>query len=66
MNLGGWHLHPEDVHGDQHVTPVDDLRPHQLTMLCWCNPRRDREEPSVVGHNAADQRERYEEGRPLS
>jgi len=62
MNLGGWFLHPEDVHGDLHVTPIDDLREHTLTMLCWCNPRRDREEQCVVGHNALDQRERYETG----
>jgi phytoene/squalene synthetase len=66
VNLGGWNLHPEDVHGDRHIEPADDLRPHALTMLCWCNPRRDRDEASIVSHNAMDRRETYEEGRPLS
>lgn len=62
MNLGGWFLHPADAHGDLHVVPIDDLREHDLTMLCWCNPRRDHEERYVIGHNAMDQRERYETG----
>ncbi len=62
MNLGGWFLHPEDAHGDLHVTPIDDLREHALTMFCWCNPRRDRDAHHVIGHNAMDQRERYETG----
>jgi hypothetical protein len=65
MNLGGWILHAEDVHGDQHVEPTDDLRPHTLGMLCWCRPRRDREAPSVIVHNAMDGREAHEEGTSL-
>ena len=61
MNLGGWDLHPTDpATGDIHVTPVDDLREHELQPLCWCNPRRDRESQDVVIHNAMDQRERWE------
>lgn len=62
MNLGGWFLHPVDVHGDRHVTPANDLREHDLKPLCWCDPRRDREEPSVVVHNSMDRREAYEVG----
>lgn len=62
MNLGGWDLHPTDLHGDIHVTPCDDLREHSLTPLCWCNPRRDSDDPEIVLHNAMDQRERYENG----
>lgn len=57
-----WLLYPADQAGDFHVTPHCDLRPHLLAMCCWCRPERDSEEPSVVMHNALDQRERYESG----
>jgi hypothetical protein len=62
MNLGGWILHETDVMGDEHIEPINDLRPH---TLCWCRPRRDREAPSVIVHNAMDGREAHEEGKDL-
>ena len=46
-----------------HVVPVDDLREHELTIDCWCNPEEDDEEPTVIIHNAMDERETYENGR---
>lgn len=49
---------------DIHVTPLGDLRDHQENAECWCRPRRDDDEPSVIIHNSMDQREEYERGRP--
>lgn len=48
--------------GDTHVVPECDLRTHELTARCWCQPERDVEEPSVIAHQALDQRELYETG----
>lgn len=39
------------------VIPVDDLRPHECGLDCWCKPRVD---DDIVVHNALDKRERYE------
>lgn len=48
----------------RHVVPVNDLFPHVLSYAhCWCHPRLDDDEPSVVVHNSADGREDYETGR---
>ena len=52
--------------GDLHVIPIGDLREHEDSDTCWCRPRRDDEEPSVVIHNSMDQRETYENGRKMS
>ena len=60
--MNGWNLHAPALDGDLHVTPQDDLRPHPLSMDCWCRPFRDPETRAVVLHNALDQRERYETG----
>jgi hypothetical protein len=49
---------------DVHVYPVNDLREHEISRDCPCNPREDEDEPSVVIHNAWDKRalrERREE-----
>lgn len=49
--------------GDQvHVLPMDDLKEHQESENCWCNPRRDEEELKLIIHNSVDQREKYETG----
>jgi hypothetical protein len=45
-----------------HVVPRDDLREHEISIACWCHPTPDEEEPSVIIHNALDQREKYESG----
>lgn len=49
-----------------HVMPINDLREHEDSDRCWCRPVRDDDEPSVIIHNAMDQRETYENGRKLS
>jgi hypothetical protein len=49
-----------------HVVPIDDLREHDLSWTCWCQPRPDTECDDVCVHNAMDQREQYEEGRKKS
>lgn len=50
---------------DIHLTPVDDLRPHDFTSMCWCRPVEDVEEPDLWHHNALDGREAYETGERL-
>lgn len=49
---------------DIHVMPIGDLREH-LFEDCWCRPLQDEDEPSVIIHNAMDEREAYERGRKL-
>ena len=46
--------------GERHVSPIDDLRPHEKSETCWCHPFRDCE---VIVHNSMDRREEYERGR---
>ena len=48
-----------------HVTPMDDLRPHDFTSTCWCRPQEDAEEPGMWTHNSLDGREAYETGERL-
>lgn len=42
------------------VYPLDDLKPHTLTINCWCRPFVD---GTVIVHNSMDRREEYERGR---
>jgi hypothetical protein len=44
-----------------HVVPVGDLREHDASTTCWCNPTQDDEEPLVWVHHSMDRREQYEE-----
>jgi hypothetical protein len=44
-----------------HVTPLNDLRQHELTAECWCEPELDYENMVAV-HNSADGREKFETG----
>jgi len=44
---------------DDHCVPMDDLRDHRPTVMCWCRPVWD---DGVWAHNAMDERERYETG----
>jgi hypothetical protein len=45
-----------------HTIPLNDLRVHSADYdKCWCKPRLD-EDGNLI-HNAADGRERYEQGR---
>jgi hypothetical protein len=47
-----------------HIVPVDDLRPHELTSMCWCHPHLDRED-WIATHRSADCREDFESGRRM-
>lgn len=44
-----------------HVLPIDDLREHEETADCWCEPELDHERMIAV-HNSADNREAFETG----
>ena len=56
-----------------HVVPVNDLRQHTLSALCWCAPRVDWRDPEtgehyrtpMITHNAADHREIVEDAMKL-
>ena len=58
-SMEGGGMTPNDIH----VTPVNDLRDHIDARDCWCRPRV--EDDEIVIHNAMDERETYEQGRPL-
>lgn len=51
---------PHPQHGEQHVLPCHDLRPHEETRSCWCYPTES--EPGVWGHYALDDRQLVEWG----
>ena len=44
-----------------HVMPVNDLREHDDSKNCWCNPLYDQED-NIYIHNSMDNREKYESG----
>lgn len=46
-----------------HVIPIGDIREHESTVFCWCNPSLDDEDENVIIHNSMDRREEYENGR---
>jgi hypothetical protein len=46
-----------------HIIPIDDLRGHDESFDCWCNPERDDIDPELVIHNSMDGREAYETGK---
>ena len=48
-----------------HVIPLEDLRPHDCDMGCWCIPVEDEQEAAVNRHNAMDGREAFERGERL-
>lgn len=48
--------------GYKHVIPLEDIKPHERTVRCWCRPTRDEEDRNCVVHHAMDQREKYERG----
>ena len=43
-----------------HVYPIDDLREHEISVGCRCQPSE--EGDGVVVHNSMDRREEYEAG----
>lgn len=40
-----------------HVVPMGDLREHDSSKDCWCNPTPDEDEPAVWVHHSMDRRE---------
>ena len=45
------------VDGQRHVSPIDDIKMHDLGTDCFCRPQNDE---GVVVHNSLDQREKFE------
>jgi hypothetical protein len=35
-----------------HTMPINDIKEHEESLLCWCNPRIDRTQPNHIIHNA--------------
>lgn len=50
----------EEQKRDIHVLPLTDLREHDETRTCWCQPKVERVKGVVVTHNSADGRELVE------
>ncbi len=49
-----------------HIVPVNDLKEHDATMECWCQPTLDDGEDwgheKIFVHHSADGREAFETG----
>ncbi len=43
----------------QHVIPINDIRDHTESVVCWCKPEF---KDGVYMHNSMDRREEYERG----
>lgn len=49
-----------------HIVPKDDIREHDISSLCWCNPiMKDDEHDPIWLHNSLDGRENYEDKEQL-
>ena len=48
---------------DIHVVPINDLREHQESETCWCQPTVERveEDRRLIVHNSEDGRELVEQ-----
>jgi hypothetical protein len=44
-----------------HTLPIEDIRMHEISTECWCNPFFDKKLEIVI-HNSADGREDFEDG----
>ena len=55
----GWMLR-EDNKGRVHVVPANDMREHEPSPDCWCDPEVT-EHGSIV-HASMDEREKFETG----
>jgi hypothetical protein len=45
---------------DWHIIPLNDLRPHEPEMTCWCRPETN--EDNVAVHHSMDGREDFQSG----
>ena len=48
-----------------HIIPLGDLREHEESVQCWCEPQESTSEPDILVHNALDGREAYETDQKL-
>ena len=55
-------IHNEHTLDDAHVIPIEDLREHEDSRECWCQPCFDRSDIGrvIVIHNSMDGRELIE------
>ncbi len=35
-----------------HCMPINDIKEHEESILCWCHPKIDKEQPNFIIHNA--------------
>ena len=35
-----------------HTMPINDIKEHEESILCWCHPKVDEQEPNHIIHNA--------------
>lgn len=52
---------------DTHVLPIADLREHEQSRACWCQPRCEQQvdwHSALVIHNSMDGRELVEDAGP--
>jgi hypothetical protein len=50
-----------EVGNDVHTVPVDDIREHEPSEDCWCEPEY-YVDIGLIVHNSADGREKFETG----
>lgn len=60
-----WSVYMSNLDANIHVAPLDDLKPHVLSVDCWCRPQIDDEEDSILNHRSMDGREAFESGERL-
>lgn len=50
----------QDEDGNKHVVPIKDEKEHDLDEQCWCRPRHDKDDKTVIIHRSKDRREDHE------
>jgi hypothetical protein len=58
--MSGWEVCCRPGSPENHVVPIEDLKPHFLDGDCWCCPTHD---VDLFVHHSMDRREEYETGR---
>ena len=54
----------KQMNDDWHVTPIGDLKEHEESEECWCDPEcHYRGLTKIIVHNSMDRREDYETGK---
>ena len=51
-----------NAHVPYHIVPVNDLREHECSEKCWCNPTEHDEYNNLFVHHSMDGREKFETG----